>query len=68
MMKKDEKLSIRYYEGAIRFKDCPVTTFHSLVSLCIKNNDRLNALGYTRQGLTRFKKDAYLNSKLLILK
>jgi tetratricopeptide (TPR) repeat protein len=68
MMKKDEKLSIRYYEGAIRFKDCPVTTFHSLVSLCIKNNDRLNALGYTKQGLSRFKNDAYLNSKLLLLK
>jgi tetratricopeptide (TPR) repeat protein len=68
MMKKDEKLSIRFYESAIRFKDCPNTTFHSLVSLCIKSNDRLNALGYTRQGLSRFKNDSYLNSKLSILK
>lgn len=67
-MKKDEKLSIRYYESAVRFKDCPSTTFHSLVSLCIKNNDRLNALGYTKMGLKRFKNDPYLSSKLSILK
>lgn len=68
VMNKDEKLSIRYYESAIRFQDCPVTVYHSLVSLCVKTGDKLNGLGYTKLGLRKFKNDPYLTGKLLNLK
>jgi tetratricopeptide (TPR) repeat protein len=63
-MVKDERLAIRYYESAIRWKDAPESTHHSLVSLCAKRNDKRLAIGYCKLTLTRFPKDAWAISKL----
>ena len=63
-MVKDERLAIRYYESAIRWKDAPESTHHSLISLCAKRNDKRLAIGYCKLTLTRFPKDAWAISKL----
>lgn len=64
VMVKDLKLAMRYYESAIRWKDAPLTTFHSLVSVCEKLNDKTKAVDYCKMGLYRFKKDPYLQNKI----
>jgi hypothetical protein len=63
-MMVDERLAIRYYESALRWKDAPETTFHSLTSLYIKNGDKIRAIGNCRFNLTRFPNDPYAQSKL----
>jgi len=64
IMMVDERLAIRYYESAIRWKDAPESTHHSLVSLCAKRNDKRLAIGYCKLTLSRFPKDAWAISKL----
>jgi len=64
VMVKDLKLAMRYYESAIRWKDAPLTTFHSLVSVCEKLNDKTKAVDYCKMGLYRFKNDPYLLNKI----
>ena len=63
-MVKDERLAVRYYESAIRWKDAPESTHHSLISLCVKNNDKLRAIGYCKMTLARFPNDPWTKSKL----
>ena len=63
-MIKDEKLAIRYYESAIRWKDCPKSTHHSLISVCDKANDKIRAIGYCKMTLVKFPNDPYTKSKL----
>jgi tetratricopeptide (TPR) repeat protein len=63
-MVKDEKLAILYYESAIRWKDCPSSTHHSLISLLDKNNDKIRAIGYCKMTLARFPNDPWTKSKL----
>jgi len=63
-MIKDEKLAIRYYESAIRWKDAPESTHHSLISLCSKLNDKRMAIGYCKMTLTKFPNDVWTKSKL----
>ncbi len=63
-MVKDERLAVRYYESAIRWKDAPESTHHSLVSLCAKRYDKRLAIGYCKLTLSRFPKDAWATSKL----
>lgn len=64
VMYGDEKLAIYYYESAIRFKDAKITTYHSLISLFKKNNDKIRAIGYCKQCLNKFPNDPYTKSKL----
>jgi tetratricopeptide (TPR) repeat protein len=64
IMMVDERLAIRYYESALRWKDAPETTFHSLTSLYIKNGDKIRAIGNCRFNLKRFPNDPYAQSKL----
>jgi len=64
IMMVDEKLAIRYYESALRWKDAPETTFHSLTSLYVKNGDKVRAIGNCRFNLRRFPNDPYAKSKL----
>jgi hypothetical protein len=63
----DMKLAIRYYESAIRWKDAPLSTHHSLISVCEKNGDKTSAIGYCKMTLTRFPNDPYSKSKLKFL-
>jgi tetratricopeptide (TPR) repeat protein len=63
-MVKDERLAIRYYESAIRWKDAPESTHHSLVSLCTKRNDKRLAIGYCKLTLAKFPNDPWTTSKL----
>ena len=63
-MLKDEKLGLRFYESAVRWKDAPATTFHSLTTLYIKNNDKIIAIGNCRFNLKRLPNDPYAKSKL----
>jgi tetratricopeptide (TPR) repeat protein len=63
-MVKDEKLATRYYESAIRWKDAPVTTHHSLINLCEKSGDKKRAIGYCKMTLARFPNDPYTKSKI----
>lgn len=63
-MKKDERLAVRFYESAIRWKDCPLSTHHSLISVCEKSGDKLKAIGYCKMTLNRFSNDPYTKSKL----
>ncbi len=63
-MVKDERLAIRYYESAIRWKDAPESTHHSLISLCSKLNDKRLAIGYCKMTLAKFPNDAWTKSKL----
>jgi tetratricopeptide (TPR) repeat protein len=63
-MLKDERLALRYYESAIRWKDAPKSTHHSLINLCIKNNDKIRAIGYCKMTLARFPNDPYTKSKI----
>ena len=63
-MVKDERLAIRYYESAIRWKDAPESTYHSLISLCSKLNDKRLAIGYCKMTLAKFPNDAWTKSKL----
>jgi tetratricopeptide (TPR) repeat protein len=63
-MIKDEKLAVRFYESAIRWKDAPESTHHSLINLCIKTNDKIKAIGYCKMTLARFPNDPYTKSKL----
>ena len=62
-MVKDEKLAVRYYESAIRWKDAPVSTHHSLITVCEKSGDKLRAIGYCKMTLARFPNDPYAKSK-----
>lgn len=64
MMMVDEKLSIRFYESALRWKDAPETTFHSLTSLYQKNGDKRRAIDNCRFNLSRYPNDPYAKSKL----
>jgi len=66
-MKKDSNLAVRYYESAIRWKDCPLSTHHSLISVCEKSGDKLKAIGYCKMTLNRFSNDPYTKSKLQLL-
>ena len=66
-MIKDEKLAVRYYESAIRWKDAPKSTHHSLISLCEKSGDKIRAIGYCKMTLARFPNDPYTKSKLKAL-
>jgi tetratricopeptide (TPR) repeat protein len=63
-MIKDEKLAIRYYESAIRWKDAPKSTHHSLISICEKSGDKVKAIGYCKMTLAKFPNDPYTKSKL----
>jgi len=63
-MVKDERLAIRYYESAIRWKDAPTSTHHSLISLCVKTGDKVRAIGYCKMTLARFPNDPWTKSKL----
>ena len=63
-MIKDEKLAVRYYESAIRWKDAPSSTHHSLISICEKSGDKVRAIGYCRMTLAKFPNDPYTKSKL----
>lgn len=63
-MVKDEKLAIRFYESAIRWKDAPLSTHNSLIALCSKTGDKVRAIGYCRMTLARFPNDPYTKSKL----
>jgi hypothetical protein len=64
IMMVDERLAIRYYESALRWKDAPETTFHSLTSLYLKRGDKIRAIGNCRFNLKRFPNDPYAKSKL----
>jgi tetratricopeptide (TPR) repeat protein len=63
-MVKDERLAIRYYESAIRWKDAPQSTHHSLISLCNKTGDKVRAIGYCKMTLARFPNDPWTKSKI----
>jgi len=63
-MIKDERLAIRYYESAIRWKDAETSTHHSLIALCIKNDDLVKAKDYCLLTLKRYPKDAYATMRL----
>ena len=63
-MIKDERLATRYYESAIRWKDAEASTHHSLIALCVKNNDLVKAKDYCLLTLKRFPKDAYALMRL----
>ena len=63
-MVKDERLAIRYYESAIRWKDAPQSTHHSLISLCNKTGDKVRAIGYCKMTLARFPNDPWIKSKI----
>jgi hypothetical protein len=58
-MVKDERLAIRYYESAIRWNDCPASTYNSLVALCIKNKEKIRARDYCILALKKYPKDNY---------
>ena len=66
-MIKDEKMAVRFYESAIRWKDAPDSTHHSLISICEKSGDKLKAIGYCKMTLARFPNDPYTKSKLKTL-
>ena len=63
-MVKDERLAIRYYESAIRWKDAPQSTHYSLISLCNKTGDKVRAIGYCKMTLARFPNDPWTKSKI----
>ena len=67
VMYVDLKLAIRYYESAIRWKDAPKSTHHSLISVCDKAGDKIRAIGYCKMTLARFPNDPYTKSKLEVL-
>ena len=60
----DLRLAVRYYESAIRWKDAPLTTHHSLISVCEKSGDKVRAIGYCKMTLSRFPNDPYCKNKL----
>ena len=64
IMMVDERLAIRYYESAIRWKDAETSTHHSLIALCIKTGDLVKAKDYCLLTLKRFPKDAYATMRL----
>ena len=64
IMMVDERLAVRYYESAIRWKDVPLSTHHSLISLCSKIGDKRLAIGYCKMTLSRFPNDAWTKSKM----
>jgi tetratricopeptide (TPR) repeat protein len=64
IMYVDLRLAIRYYESAIRWKDAPSSTHHSLISVCDKTGDKVRAIGYCKMTLARFPNDPYTKSKL----
>lgn len=66
-MKKDEILAIRYYESAIRCKDAPSSTHHSLIRVCEKSGDKVKAIGYCKMTLARFPNDPDTKNKLQTL-
>jgi hypothetical protein len=63
----DLRLAVRYYESAIRWKDVPLSTHHSLISVCEKSGDKIRAIGYCKMTLARFPNDPYTKSKLEVL-
>jgi len=63
----DYKLSLRLFESAIRWKDSQLTTHHSLINLCLKNDDKIRAIGYCKLTLTKFPNDPYTKNKLEVL-
>lgn len=67
VMKIDYKLSLRYYESAIRWKDALKSTHHSLIQVSLKNNDKKLALGYCKMTLARFPKDPYTINQFNLL-
>ena len=67
IMYVDLRLAIRYYESAIRWKDAPESTHHSLISLCSKLNDKRMAIGYCKMTLAKFPNDVWTKSKLKTL-
>jgi len=67
IMYVDLRLAVRYYESAIRWKDAPSSTHHSLISVCDKAGDRVKAIGYCKMTLARFPNDPYTKSKLEVL-
>lgn len=68
IMMVDERLAVRYYESAIRWKDAPKSTHHSLINLVAKTGDKVKAIGYCKMTLTRFPNDPYTKSKIETLK
>jgi tetratricopeptide (TPR) repeat protein len=64
IMYVDLRLAVRYYESAIRWKDAPKSTHHSLISVCEKSSDKIRAIGYCKMTLARFPNDPYTKSKL----
>ena len=64
IMYVDLRLAVRYYESAIRWKDAPKSTHHSLISVCEKSGDKLRAIGYCKMTLARFPNDPYTKSRL----
>lgn len=64
IMYVDLRLATRYYESAIRWKDAPKSTHHSLISVCEKSGDKLRAIGYCKMTLARFPNDPYTKSRL----
>ena len=60
----DLRLAVRYYESAIRWKDAPLSTHHSLISVCEKSGDKIRAIGNCRFNLKRYPNDPYAQSKL----
>jgi tetratricopeptide (TPR) repeat protein len=64
IMYVDLRLAVRYYESAIRWKDCPLSTHHSLISVCEKSGDKVKAIGYCKMTLAKFPNDPYTKSKL----
>lgn len=67
IMYVDLRLAVRYYESAIRWKDAPISTHHSLISVCEKSGDKLRAIGYCKMTLARFPNDPYTKNKLEVL-
>ena len=60
----DERLAVRHYESAIRYQDAAPSTYHSLIALCIKINDKVKARDYCVLALRRFKNDSYSTMRL----
>jgi len=67
IMYVDLRLAVRYYESAIRWKDVPLSTHHSLISVCEKSGDKVRAIGYCKMTLARFPNDPYTKSKIEVL-
>lgn len=67
VMYPDLRLATRYYESAIRWKDAPLSTHHSLIAVCENSGSRYKAIDYCKLTLVRFPKDPYTVNKLKFL-